>query len=371
MRASVEGHRWGDGATRLDAAIRVNGVLALAVLTLLVGLAAPSSAEPLEGVEAQVEVYKATAEAASCDVDWAVLGGIAGFVSDHGRMFQPPPAVPLTQVEAIEAVSRDVESAAPVPIRGDQLDGEDGRLLITDSDQGEVDGDDEYDRAVGPFQFIPTTWAYYATDANGDGVADPDNLEDSAAAAAQLLCDLDVDENPTAALTGYFGTDTWNERAQKAAAELRSFDARRTATAQGAVLLSVDATNVELVSVNGIRVNAQIGDAVQAMLNAAADDGIVLQGWGWRSHQRQIELRAAHCADIWETPASQCSPPTAKPGTSLHETGQAIDFYIGTPPNAVALTRSSPEFLWLEANAASFGFYNLPSEPWHWSTTGG
>ncbi len=25
---------------------------------------------------------------------------------------------------------------------------------------------------------------------------------------------------------------------------------------------------------------------------------------------------------------------------------------------------------WLAANASSYGFYNLPSEPWHWSTTG-
>lgn len=33
-------------------------------------------------------------------------------------------------------------------------------------------------------------------------------------------------------------------------------------------------------------------------------------------------------------------------------------------------TRSSPAFRWLRANAEGFGFYNLPSEPWHWSVDG-
>ena len=107
------------------------------------------------------------------------------------------------------------------------------------------------------------------------------------------------------------------------------------------------------------------------MLAAAAEDGLVLRGWGWRSHQRQIELREAHCADVWETPSSQCSPPTARPGHSLHETGHAIDFYVGSAGDLRAISRSSPEFVWLSENAEDFGFFNLESEPWHWSTTGG
>lgn len=50
---------------------------------------------------------------------------------------------------------------------------------------------------------------------------------------------------------------------------------------------------------------------------------------GLRSRSQQIALRRAHCGtshyDIYEKPASQCSPPTAKPGTSKHETGEAVD----------------------------------------------
>jgi LAS superfamily LD-carboxypeptidase LdcB len=62
-----------------------------------------------------------------------------------------------------------------------------------------------------------------------------------------------------------------------------------------------------------------------------------------------------------------CSPPTAIPGRSKHEQGLAIDF----SHNGRAIqTRSSPAFQWLAANAGSYGFRNLPSEPWHWSTDG-
>jgi LAS superfamily LD-carboxypeptidase LdcB len=66
-------------------------------------------------------------------------------------------------------------------------------------------------------------------------------------------------------------------------------------------------------------------------------------------------------------PSSQCRPPTARPGASQHEQGKAIDFrYAGrTIP-----TRNNAGYRWLRNNAASYGFYNLPSEPWHWSVNG-
>jgi len=94
---------------------------------------------------------------------------------------------------------------------------------------------------------------------------------------------------------------------------------------------------------------------------------LALSGGGYRDPAAQIALREAHCGTsqyaIYEMPASQCSPPTAKPGQSQHELGLAIDFSNCT-------SRSSACYKWLAANAGSFGFYNLPSEPWHWSTTG-
>ena len=60
--------------------------------------------------------------------------------------------------------------------------------------------------------------------------------------------------------------------------------------------------------------------------------------------------------------AGSCRPPTAKPGQSQHEIGLAIDFSN--------CSRSSACFGWLRGNASRFGYYNLPSESWHWSTSG-
>ena len=65
-------------------------------------------------------------------------------------------------------------------------------------------------------------------------------------------------------------------------------------------------------------------------------------------------------------PSSSCSPPTARPGQSMHERGLAIDFTEG----GRVLNRTSASFLWLSENAADFGFFNLPSEAWHWSVNG-
>src|SRR5215211_7290708 len=63
-----------------------------------------------------------------------------------------------------------------------------GVASIADSDGGRWDGDTTWDRAVGPMQFIPTTWRSLGRDGNGDGVADPNNLFDAAVAAAGYLC---------------------------------------------------------------------------------------------------------------------------------------------------------------------------------------
>jgi len=131
--------------------------------------------------------------------------------------------------------------------------------------------------------------------------------------------------------------------------------------------------DIQVVTVGGITVNAEIGGQVQSLLEAAASDGITLGGGGYRSTQRQIELRIAHCGGnshyaIYEKPSSQCRPPTARPGQSMHERGLAIDFTCNG--GGSISSRSSPCYQWLAANAERFGLYNLPSEPWHWSTTG-
>ncbi|MGW7568715.1 lytic transglycosylase domain-containing protein [Streptomyces tendae] len=77
-------------------------------------------------------------------------------------------------------------------IIGPQLDGN-GFALIKDTDNGVYDGNSSYDNAVGPMQFIPSTWAWAGRDGNGDGKEDPNNVYDAALAAGHYLCRFDWD----------------------------------------------------------------------------------------------------------------------------------------------------------------------------------
>lgn len=126
----------------------------------------------------------------------------------------------------------------------------------------------------------------------------------------------------------------------------------------------------EIVDVGGIEVHKSIADNLSRLLSAARAAGINFGGGGYRSSQAQINVRRNNCGSsnyaIYEAPSSYCSPPTARPGASQHERGLAIDFEVG----GSTLTRGSAGYQWLKANGANYGFYNLPSEAWHWSTTG-
>ncbi|MEU1300880.1 lytic transglycosylase domain-containing protein [Streptomyces shenzhenensis] len=92
------------------------------------------------------------------------------------------------------------------PILGPQLDGN-GFALIRDTDNGAYDGNSLYDQAVGPMQFIPSTWAWAGRDGNGDGKKDPNNIYDAALAAGHYLCrygwDLSVQADLDKAILSY------------------------------------------------------------------------------------------------------------------------------------------------------------------------
>jgi len=113
-----------------------------------------------------------------CRLTWPVLAGIGRIESNHGMYGG--------------AATRFSPSGTVSPrITGPPLDGR-GVASIPDSDGGRWDGDTVWDRAVGPMQFIPSTWRSLGRDGNNDGVADPNNLFDSAVSAAAYLC-LSVD----------------------------------------------------------------------------------------------------------------------------------------------------------------------------------
>ncbi|MFW2383526.1 MAG: M15 family metallopeptidase [Acidimicrobiales bacterium] len=134
--------------------------------------------------------------------------------------------------------------------------------------------------------------------------------------------------------------------------------------------LEVSGEAPETVQVGGFLVSPEIAGQLADMLAAAAEDEITLSGWGYRSTEEQIQLRINHCGEtgfiIFDGRSPNCTPPTARPLHSQHELGLAIDF----TENGEILNPSSPGFVWLQENAATYGFFNLPSEAWHWSTTG-
>lgn len=113
------------------------------------------------------------ADAPGCRLSWATLAAIGRVESDHGRLGR---------------ADLDADGVPRPPIVGVPLDGTRGVREIRDTDGGRLDGDAVYDRAVGPMQFLPRTWLRYGADGNGDGVADPHQLDDAARAAAAYLC---------------------------------------------------------------------------------------------------------------------------------------------------------------------------------------
>jgi len=106
-----------------------------------------------------------------CGLKWWILAGIGRIESNHAR-----------------GGKVDANGTTVTPILGPQLSGGPGIAAIRDTDGGRLDGDSAWDRAVGPMQFIPSTWARYGVDGNGDGVANPHNVYDAALAAAHYLC---------------------------------------------------------------------------------------------------------------------------------------------------------------------------------------
>lgn len=143
------------------------------------------------------------------------------------------------------------------------------------------------------------------------------------------------------------------EAARKAAAEAARRAANRPKPANAA----------DIVEAEGFWVHKDVQSKVASMISDARSDGVTLSGYSYRSPQRTAELRVINgCPDVYESSPSRCRIPTARPGQSMHERGLAIDFR--------SCWRGSECFTWLSNNASRYGYYNLPSESWHWSTNG-
>ena len=133
----------------------------------------------------------ANASAPRCGIGWNTVAAVGFVESAHGTY---------------GGGSLNTAGQASGPIVGPSLNGA-GFAAIPDSDAGVLDGDTRWDHAVGPMQFIPSTWQFAGLDGNGDGKTDPFNIDDAALSAAAYLCahgrDLSTAQGWTDAIYSY------------------------------------------------------------------------------------------------------------------------------------------------------------------------
>ncbi|MEU7240900.1 lytic transglycosylase domain-containing protein [Streptomyces sparsogenes] len=154
------------------------------------GVAAAEAGIPATVLDAYKKAEAALNESKpGCNLPWQLLAAIGKVESGQARGGRV-----------------DAEGTTYSPILGPVLNGN-GFARITDTDGGAYDGDTTHDRAVGPMQFIPSTWATWGRDGNGDGEKNPNNIYDAALAAGAYLCangrDLSVKAHLDAAILGY------------------------------------------------------------------------------------------------------------------------------------------------------------------------
>ena len=122
-----------------------------------------------------------------CNIDWTLIAAIGRVESNHGRY---------------GGNALDSNGVSRPGIYGIPLDGGNGTAQISDTDAGQYDNDTQFDRAVGPMQFIPSTWSVVGVDADGDGKRNPQDIDDAALATAVYLCSGNEDLSAARARRG-------------------------------------------------------------------------------------------------------------------------------------------------------------------------
>ncbi|MEU5331375.1 C40 family peptidase [Streptomyces parvus] len=181
-----------------------------AASTLGMAAAGSGGGEDLDGSAAGIPdrmltAYKGAARLVKKEVPkcrgmrWPVLAGIAKVESNH-------------------AVGRTIAASGAITphILGPVLNGSGAggnTTVFADTDGGRWDGDSRFERAVGPFQFLPQTFRAMGRDGNGDGTVDPHNADDAALGAAVYLCgegrNLRDDRQLRSALFAYNRSDAY------------------------------------------------------------------------------------------------------------------------------------------------------------------
>ena len=110
----------------------------------------------------------------TCGLRWNTIAGVGSVESAHGTL---------------GGAGLDADGVPDEPIIGPALDGTNGTRAIESTPESvELHGDEEWDHAVGPFQFLTSSWERYGADGDGDGENDPEDIDDAARGAANHLC---------------------------------------------------------------------------------------------------------------------------------------------------------------------------------------
>jgi len=183
------------------------------------GVAGPATSVRHEGIPTvALAAYQRAAtviDAAdpTCHLGWPLLAAIGRVESDHGR-------------HAGSLLSTD--GVARPPIFSPLLDGRSGTSRIGDTDGGIFDRNRLVDRAVGPMQFIPSTWLVVGVDADGDHQRNPQDIDDAALAAAVYLCsgtgDLSTYSGVASAVYRYNHSTAYVDLVTRIAAEYSATD---------------------------------------------------------------------------------------------------------------------------------------------------
>lgn len=335
-----------------------------------------------ERAQSQAEVDQAAAEAAVAQAQ----SDLAGLKTDMRRQaINAYVNVPsenewsvLTAVDALTASTKDTYLSASSNRSLDSV--ERYRALQEDLGLAQQRATDAAARARDHRAQVNTHLnQLQASQAQQQKLADQvaDRIANSEAEAASLAAiDGQLSSQLTSAQSALAAKLAAQQRAIAAARATLTRSGRKVAAApsasppKGGDIPARSVGSGNLATVRGITVDASIAGNLAAMLAAAEADGVSISGAGYRDPAGQIAVRRNNCGSsnfaIYEAPSSSCRPPTARPGQSMHERGLAIDFTSG----GSVLNRGSAAFAWLKANAARFGFSNLPSEAWHWSTNG-
>lgn len=163
-----------EGVTTASAAHHAGRPEAPRAAATWVASTAAAAGIPEAAVRAYADAVLARqADRPGCHLGWTTLAAIGAIESGHGTH---------------GGATLGPDGRPSVPIVGPALDGYGVAAIPATPESTQLHGDATWDHAVGPLQMIPDTWFRWAADGDGDGLADPQDLDDAALAAAGYLC---------------------------------------------------------------------------------------------------------------------------------------------------------------------------------------